>query len=75
MSETIEIEVGNIYANLHEQFSDQIGEQYDARIRQEIEEFIHNFNQQVERAQEQQAEQIEQIDDVEEDAVNELVEQ
>lgn len=58
MSRTIELEVGNLYADLHERFSEQVGDQYDERVRREFEEFIHEFNQEVERQVEQaQAEQ------------------
>lgn len=56
MSDTIEIKVGNLYANLHEQFETTLGEQYDERARQTFETFLHELNQQVEREQEQQQE-------------------
>lgn len=57
MSETIEIEVGNLYANLHEQFQEQVGDQYEQRSRTQFEEFLHNFNQEVERQVEVMEEQ------------------
>lgn len=57
MSTTIELEVGDLYANLHEQFKEQVGPQYEGQARQEIEEFLHNFNQQVERQMEQMEQQ------------------
>lgn len=51
MTESIEIDVGELYANLHEQYSEGLGEQYEERVRQNVEDFLHNFNQQVERQQ------------------------
>lgn len=49
MTQTIEIEVGGLYADLHEQFESELGEQYDAEVRAQLEDFLHNFNQQIER--------------------------
>lgn len=57
MTETIEVEVGELYAQLHEQYSANLGEQYEERVRQNAEDFLHNFNQQVERQQEAAQEQ------------------
>lgn len=65
MSRTIELEIGDLYASLHDQFSAQVGENYDDQARQQFEEFLHNFNQQVERSmeeQQQQAQPSEQFD-------------
>lgn len=70
MSQTVELELGDLYANLHERFSEQIGEEYDQRARTEMEEFLHNFNQQYERQVEQiaaQQEEQEELDLSEED--------
>lgn len=70
MSRTIELEVGDLYASLHEQFSVQVGENYEEQARQQFEEFLHNFNQQVEREVEQQQAQAqpqEQFDLTDED--------
>lgn len=67
MSRTVELEIGDLYASLHEQFSIQVGEDYEERARQQFEEFLHGFNQQVERqVEEAQAEQ-EQFDLTDED--------
>lgn len=70
MSETIELEVGDLYANLHDQFNGQLSEQYEERARQNFEEFLHNFNQQVEREVEQQQNGIE-LSDEEVEAIEE----
>lgn len=64
MSTKIEVEVGDLYAELHEQFEEQIGEQYTANARQEMEGFIHKLNQQFERQMEQAEEQEQEIDDL-----------
>jgi NAD(P)H-dependent FMN reductase len=53
MSETVEIEVGSLYERLHSQFEEEVGEQYKERARSQFEEFLHNFNQEVERQREQ----------------------
>lgn len=52
MAEEITLEIGDLYAELHEQYSENLGEQYSQRLRQNFEEFVHNFNQQVERQRE-----------------------
>jgi ElaB/YqjD/DUF883 family membrane-anchored ribosome-binding protein len=57
MGETIEVEVGSLYAEMHEQYSNELAEQYEERLRQQTEDFLHNFNQQVERQQEQMGQQ------------------
>lgn len=62
MSETIEVEVGGLYADLHRRFKEQIGDQYDEQARQNFEEFLHNFNQRIEREMEQQEELTEQAE-------------
>lgn len=62
MSQTIEIEVGDLYAGMHEQYSEDVGEQYDERVRAQLEDFLHQFNQQVERQQEQVQQQQEQVE-------------
>jgi NAD(P)H-dependent FMN reductase len=53
MAQEITLEVGDLYAQLHERFGTEVGEQYDERLRQEVEEFVHKFNQEVERQREQ----------------------
>lgn len=59
MSETIEIEVGTLYAEMHERYSTEVGEQYTERVRAQTEDFLHQFNQQMERQQEQVQQQQE----------------
>lgn len=59
MSEEITADVGDLYAELHEQYQENLGEQYSERLRQNLEEFIHNFNQQVERQRDAAAQQEE----------------
>lgn len=49
MAQEVTFDAGDLYAELHEQYSEQVGEQYEERLRQNFEEFVHNFNQQVER--------------------------
>lgn len=70
MSRTIEIEVGELYANMHEQYLDELDEQYVQRVRQQTEDFIHNFNQQVERQQEQVAQGELDLDEEQEAALD-----
>lgn len=53
MAETIEIEVGPLYAQLHNRFTEQMDEQYTPQARQQFESFLHEYNQQVERELEQ----------------------
>lgn len=53
MAQEVTFEVGDLYAELHAQYAEQIGEQYEGRLRQDFEEFVHNFNQQVERQRDQ----------------------
>jgi hypothetical protein len=52
MREEITIEIGNLYAELHRHYERVLGETYDQRVRNEFENFIHTFNQQVEREEE-----------------------
>jgi F0F1-type ATP synthase membrane subunit b/b' len=59
MVEEIVIEVGSLYSTLHQRFSDQVGDEYDERARQQFEEFIHQFNQEFERSMEQKQQEIE----------------
>lgn len=49
MPQTIELEVGPLYAQLHERFKDQLGDQYEQQSRQEFESFLHELNQTLER--------------------------
>jgi hypothetical protein len=69
MAQEVTFEVGDLYAELHTQYSEQVGEQYEDRLRQDFEEFVHNFNQQVERQREEVAAQ--QDLDLEADVENE----
>lgn len=52
MADEISVEVGDLYANVHDTFCDNPGETYEERLRLEVENFIHNFNQQLERERE-----------------------
>lgn len=58
MAETIEVAVGPLYAQLHDKFSEQVGEPYDEDLRQQIESFLHQYNQSLERQIEQQQPQV-----------------
>jgi len=49
MPEEITITVGSVYAQLHENYTAQIGDAYEQRARDEFEDFIHEFNKQIER--------------------------
>lgn len=53
MSKKIEIEVGDLYSELHSGFCDDLGQQYEEQARQKFEQFLHEFNQQIERQMEQ----------------------
>jgi ElaB/YqjD/DUF883 family membrane-anchored ribosome-binding protein len=55
MASEITVTVGDLYENLHVQFSDNLDEEYEQAIRQNIENFLHNYNQQLDRRVEQQA--------------------
>ena len=48
--ETIEVSVGDIQAELHEQFEAEAGEQYRERIRQAVEDEIMGLYREQERA-------------------------
>ena len=56
MASDVTIPVCDLYENLHVQFKDNLGEDYEAAIRQEVEDFLHNYNQQLDRRVEQQEE-------------------
>lgn len=51
MSETIEIEVCDIHKDIHEQLSASV-DGYDEKLRDEVENTIHEIYQHTERAQE-----------------------
>lgn len=55
MPSEITVTVGDLYENLHVQFSDNLDEEYEQAIRQNIENFLHNYNQQLDRRVEQQS--------------------
>lgn len=62
MSETIEIEVCNWHGSIHPDLKEVAGDQYEEKIRSEVEELIHNFYREIERKQEQQqAQQTQQV--------------
>ena len=75
MAETIEITVGNWHAGLHDDMTEQVGERYAEYLRQNTENAIHEFLQQLERQQEAAMEQTPTTTSVEEidgDAVEEI---
>ena len=75
MAETIEITVGNWHAGLHDDMTEQVGEQYAEYLRQNTETAIHEFLQQLERQQEaamQQTGGATTVDDIDGDAVEEI---
>lgn len=49
----ITVDVGSLYGDVHEQLAEELGDQYTERLRAQTEDFIHEFNQQVERQMEQ----------------------
>lgn len=57
MAEEILVPVGDLYANLHAQFAGNLGEDYEAQLRQEVENFLHRYNQQIDRRVEQNSEE------------------
>ena len=60
MAKKIEITVGELYADLHERFSENLGQEYDDTIRAEVEDYLHTLNKQLERQSEQaQAHELE----------------
>jgi len=60
MKEEITIEIGNLYAELHRHYENALGETYHQRVRNEFENFIHTFNQQIEREEEVRESQTQQ---------------
>lgn len=62
MVETIEVPVGQLYADIHEQFEEQLGEQYMIQFRQDVEDILHSKNQQIERQQEAMEAESEEFD-------------
>lgn len=54
MSKKIRVEVGDFYAELHEHYTESAGDDYTERAREQLEDWIHGFNKQVEREIEQQ---------------------
>jgi len=49
MTSEITIKVGELYENLHVQFSENLEEEYEEALRQQVEDFLHNYNQQLDR--------------------------
>lgn len=62
MAETIEVEVGDLYADMHDQFETELGDEYTQQIRQVLENNLHQLNQQLERARDEQISEFD-IDD------------
>jgi hypothetical protein len=68
MPETIEVEVGTVYAQLHESLQATLGERYENALREELEDWIHERNKELERTQEQAMASAEQPEPAEPDA-------
>lgn len=59
MARTVELQLGELYADLHERFSENLGQEYEDTIRAEVEDYLHTLNKQLERQSEQaQAQQL-----------------
>jgi len=59
MVRTVELQLGELYADLHERFSENLGQEYEDTIRAEVEDYLHTLNKQLERQSEQaQAQQL-----------------
>lgn len=54
MAERIEIIVGDSFAQKHEQLQAQLGDEYDATMRENVEDILHTLTKQLERSAEQQ---------------------
>lgn len=52
---TIEVEVGQLHAQLHEQLEGALGDDYTDGMRQEVEDLIHDSYRELERLQEQES--------------------
>ena len=57
MVKEISIEVGDLYGDLHEQFLDRLGDAYSEEMRLLLENKLHAYNQQIERAIEEEQEE------------------
>lgn len=55
MTSEITVTVGDLYENLHVQFSENLDDEYEQTLRRNIEDFLHNYNQQLDRRVEQQS--------------------
>ena len=66
MATMVEIPIGESFAERHEQFTEQLGDQYQERMRQLLEDEVHTVTQELERQAEQQVEPAEAVSDVEE---------
>jgi len=53
MAREVSITVGELYANLHERFGESLGQEYEASVRAELEDYLHSLNKQLERQSEQ----------------------
>ena len=54
MAEYVEFAIGDSFAQRHEQFRDDLGDEYDEQMRNLIENELHTITQQLERQAEQQ---------------------
>jgi len=52
MATTVELVLGDSYAERHEQFKQALGEQYSDELRMLVENHIHEVTQNIERANE-----------------------
>lgn len=76
MARTIEIVVGDSFAERHEQLREQLGDEYEITMRENVEDVLHSLTKQLERSAEQQS-QLSQTTESELDAemdVSETVE-
>ncbi len=62
MSSEIVVEVGDLYEKLHVQFSDNLDEEYEQALRKHVEDFLHNYNQQLDRQLELQESEFDNSD-------------
>ncbi len=54
MARTIEISVGDSFAERHEQLKEQLGTEYEVTMRENVEDVLHSLTKQLERSAEQQ---------------------
>lgn len=67
MATMVEIPIGESFAERHKQFVEQLGDQYQERMRQLLEDEVHTVTQELERQAEQQVEPAEAVGGAEDD--------